>query len=256
MPGYSLLLLGSCLLCIVIILDYRTQWAGFGAYDPPSDKHQRMKTLWDWLQLLIIPVFLTGGGFWFTAQQNALSQQLSQQQYNQSKWITSDQQKDMTLVTTMNDLSDLLLNKGLYASQPGAEVRVIARAKILSAFSVLDTTRKSRLLRFLVEAQIVTSKPSQEPIISLSGADLSGANLLIINLSGADLRNVNLSQANLSKADLTGADLTCADLSNANLSKADLSGANLNGIELNGTNLSNTNLKEARRGDPQRSKCP
>ncbi len=27
------------------------------------------KTVWDWLQLLIVPVILTIGGFWFTAQQ-------------------------------------------------------------------------------------------------------------------------------------------------------------------------------------------
>ena len=36
-------------------------WTGFGDYTSPLTTDQRGKTLWDWLQLLIIPIVLTVG---------------------------------------------------------------------------------------------------------------------------------------------------------------------------------------------------
>ena len=36
------------------------QWTGFGPYDENASG-PRAKTLWDWMELLIIPVVLAGG---------------------------------------------------------------------------------------------------------------------------------------------------------------------------------------------------
>ena len=41
-------------------------WTGFGTYTPPQppiEGYQREKTLWDWLQLLIIPFVLAIAAF-------------------------------------------------------------------------------------------------------------------------------------------------------------------------------------------------
>jgi len=47
--------------------------------DPPSKRRIRWprwtgfgdKTIWDWLQLLVVPLMLVALGFWFTTQQDA-----------------------------------------------------------------------------------------------------------------------------------------------------------------------------------------
>ncbi len=77
------------------------------------------KTLWDWLQLLIIPLMLAGGGFWFSLQQSDISAQASNRQHDSDQkiavanrqndmQIALDQQRETTLKTYLDDMSDLL----------------------------------------------------------------------------------------------------------------------------------------------------
>ena len=98
-----------------------------------------------------------------------------------------------------------------------------------------DPERKTSVVRFLVEADVISRLR-----IRLSSADLSGA-----DLSGADLSNTNLVNADLSGASLVLANLSGASLVFANLSRANLSRANLSGANLSGANLSYTYLLEA-----------
>jgi uncharacterized protein YjbI with pentapeptide repeats len=204
------------------------------------------KTLWDWLPLLIqllgalaIPVAIALGTTWINYQQDQTSHQIAQ-----------DQQLENALKTCIDDIKDLLgygnnsslLNKGLMASQPGDEIRVVARAEVLSALRQLDGKRKGILIQFLYEAKLI-SVPSNHLVTSNGNdviIDLSGANLHDADLGGADLRSVNLFYA-----DLRGVHLRGADLSGADLHEADLSGANLNGANLKGANLSNVHLGRA-----------
>ena len=249
----------------------RWAWTGFWGYDPPNDKHQRGKTLWDWLQLLIIPVILAGGGIWFSTQQNDAGLRLNKQQYEQSMHLTENQQKETTLKTAMDDLSGLILDKGLRASPQNAEVRVVARAKILAAFRLIDPPRKRTLLQFLIEAQLVTRVFNRSPLLSLrgaaldhaslGGAHLEGANLNGANLSGADLRDAYLEGANLTNTQmdaahlesahleghtfLSSANLENAHLENAHLSDADLHDAHLEGAYLRGAHLEGAHLEGA-----------
>src|SRR5260370_26894334 len=44
-------------------------WTGFGPYTPPTSNFQREKTLYDWLQLAIIPVALAVGVWWLNRVQ-------------------------------------------------------------------------------------------------------------------------------------------------------------------------------------------
>ena len=121
-------------------------------------------------------------------------------------------------------MSDLLLNKGLRESQPGNDVREVARAWTLTALMMVGKNRKGVVLQFLHEACLIYKG---EVIIDLSGADLRWADLRHVKLNGADLSGVDLSGA-----DLRNSDLSEANLSGANLSKANLSGANLLGTDL------------------------
>lgn len=79
----------------------------------------------------------------------------------------------------------------------------VIRARTLTTLRKLDSTRKTSLIRFLLEAEVISKLH-----LSLAKADLSHA-----DLEAADLRD-----ADLTKADLTGADLKGAFLMNTILS--------------------------------------
>src|SRR5690348_14119531 len=60
-------------------------WTGFAA-DPippnttvtPIVVYQPAKTLWDWLQLLLVPLVLAVGGYWLTRSENRYALQLQE----------------------------------------------------------------------------------------------------------------------------------------------------------------------------------
>lgn len=211
------------------------QWTGLGD-----------KKLWDYLQLLIVPIFLAAGAFYLEEQANQRQQR-----------IADDRARQETLNKYFDAMTDLLFEQKLRAAKPESEARTVARARTLTTLRELDSGRKGQLLRFLQEAKLIGG---DEPVIDLSdadlsdadlsdadlsGADLSGAILLNADLSNADLSNAILVNAELRFADLSGANLNDADLLNANLSDADLSGANLNDADLSYIDLRGADLKDA-----------
>lgn len=76
----AILLAVVIVMIILIILGYifNWDWTGLNATDFTSTPqnitrtiaYQPGKTLWDWLQLIFVPVILTLGAVWFTARQN------------------------------------------------------------------------------------------------------------------------------------------------------------------------------------------
>lgn len=195
------------------------------------------KTLWDWLQLLIIPAVLAAGVAWFNLAQTQIGIQASQKQHDTDVQIAADQQREDVLVAFENDISALLLNDNLLSSKSGDEVRVVARARTLAALRRLDPNRKGYLLQFLYEAQLVMDSPVGNPIIDLFGANLNQANLPLASLQNADLLGTDLGNADLAGADLSGANLNLAKLSSANLRGANLTFAHMHGTALRGANL-------------------
>jgi len=175
------------------------------------------KTLWDWLQLLLIPLVLTVGGFMFSTYQHNTDQQQ-----------VLDQQRQATFVQYQNDMKDLLFNRGLLTSKPSDEIRVIVRTETLSAIRQLDGIRISSLVQFLKDARLTGNG---RYIVSFIGVDLSDAVLSGANLSNIDFSDANLNDANLSNTELNGANLFNANLSNANLTIANLSNADLSGAQ-------------------------
>jgi uncharacterized protein YjbI with pentapeptide repeats len=215
------------------------------------------RTLWDWLQLiatLAIPLALVFSAIYFTYQQSQLVNvqheyevEAANAQYQHDVQTADDLQQEATLKTYLDDVSSLLLDKNLRMSKPNDEVRLIARAKTLTALRRLNPTRKTILVQFLSDATLIDGK---NIVIDLGGADLSGIILYGINLSGANLSGANLSGAilygaNLSWSNLSGTDLRFADLRYANLVKTNLNDTNLRGANLIGASLSGANLSGA-----------
>ncbi len=265
------------LLVVLVILGYifNWGWTGLSPYIPPTkaSNFQRGKTLWDWMQLLFIPVVLAVAGFWF----NHREREIEQQRVEADREISFDNQREATLKEYIDKISDLLLQENLGKSEPESEVRKVARVRTLTVLPRLDNRRKRSVLQFLYEAGLINRN---NPIVDLQGADLTdafmydidlhGAMLYKVNLSGAHLREANLSEADLSdaslgvnykilsvdkdgepddmKADQTylgRANLSGAILRNTDLYGACLNRANLSEAVLDGANLSQANLSEA-----------
>jgi len=156
--------------------------------------------------------------------------------------IASDNQREAALQGYIDSMSELLLHEKLRESEPGAEVRNIARVRTLTILPRLDANRKRSVLQFLHESGLIEKGKN---IIDLSGADLNKADLSRANLSGADLNKADLRDATLSYANLLWANLYYATLSGADLSGALLSYANLFAAKLIEADLSTANLSTA-----------
>jgi hypothetical protein len=179
------------------------RWTGF-----------RGKTVWDWLQLLIVPLALAGIGLWFTAQQESRQQQIENQRAEAERELAEQRAQDEALQAYLGQMSTLMLEKDLRASEEDSEVRTLARARTLTVLERLDPNRKTAVIQFLLEADLVRSVDERAPVIALSGADLNDT----------DLRYADLSGANLAASDLNGADLSNAALGNADLMHLQTSG--------------------------------
>lgn len=230
------------------------------------------KTLWDWLQLLVVPIVLAGITFGLGLEQSRINDENNQKQHNTDIQIATDQQQQTLLQGYLDYITSLILgvNTGkdsptLINAQLGDEISQVARAHTLVTVARLDPKRKGFLLRFLYDAKLINKS---HVLIDLYGADLSGADLSNVNLAGVDLNGVNLIGANLegvnlSEASLNGTLLDEAKLHYANLFKASLSNltvritdetiishaylrnADLRAVDLSDANLTNADLNGA-----------
>ena len=234
---------------VLIRVGQHYQWTGFGERVQPKPDNQEIqprKTLWDWLQLFIVPLALAAIGLWFAAQQDFRQQQIEEQRAESERQIEEQRAQDVALQAYLDQMSQLMLEADLRGSEKGSEVRTLARARTRTVLGRLDSHRKGSVVQFLYEASLINN---ENTVVSLSGVRLRGADLNHLdlseaNLSGANLQEADLSWADLSEANLSGATLKRADLSHLDLTKADLSGAHLHKADLSGARL-----READMGD-------
>jgi hypothetical protein len=86
-------------------------------------------TLWDWVQLLIVPAVIAGAGLWFNAQQR-----------NREQRIAQARAQDEALQAYLDGMSQLLTDKEcpLHMTTPGDRVNTVARARTLTVLTRLD----------------------------------------------------------------------------------------------------------------------
>lgn len=229
------------------------------------------KTLWDWMDLLLVPGLLLV----ITLMFNELAQKRQDE-------FTLERKKQEVVQNYLSKMTDLISNGKLLYSKKSEfnQTSIAARALTQSALVDLkgDASRKGQVLSFLYEAQLISyqpsvtkTKPNTKPksIIDMKGINLSGAALnriylgpqsqlrdssqpdqWPINLGGAilsesDLRKSILNHAYLESAQLQKAQLQEAMLNNVNLKRANLAGAKLAGANLEGADLSYADLTGA-----------
>jgi uncharacterized protein YjbI with pentapeptide repeats len=229
-------------------------WLGVGERrwkKAPDEEVQPAKTLWDWLQLLIVPTILIGVTFVWSATQTRSDNRREDRRIAADRAAAEEARRDATFEAYLNQMSRLMLDKRLLTSKRGDAVRAVARTVTLTALRRLDGERRGAVVRFLAEARLLEG---QTPRVFLQGADLreavlTQAFLVRAYLGGADLRGAALSGAVLGEARLSNANLMDADLRGANLSGASLARARLGGTQLGGANLAGANLSGANLAD-------
>jgi hypothetical protein len=196
-------------------------WTGFGESTYPKSDTQEIrprKTLWDWLQLLIVPLGLALLGLWLTtAWQASTTQEVEDRRAQAQQELEAERAQDAALQSYLEAMRNLLLEEGLRTSGPDSSVRAVANVETLLILERVDEVRKRSVLRLLNDSRLIDANT---PLIDLDGANLEGA-----YVSGMDLSGTDLSDANLKGADLEGAKLKGANLEGANLKDAYLSGA-------------------------------
>ncbi|MEJ2732639.1 MAG: pentapeptide repeat-containing protein [Anaerolineae bacterium] len=227
-------------LLALILAGYWAPWTGFGAYTTPEGEWQREKTLWDWLDLLLVPMVLALGAWLLNRSARNRQQGIEKIRIKEQQKIEIGRSRETALQTFLDRMTELIDN-GLRESEVGDAKRAVARARTLTVLQQLDGERKGLLLLFLRESDLI----GKDAIVDLHGADLRGADLTEANLSGANLSGAYLTEAVLFRANLRGAYLSETGLRRADLSGADLHGAYLYGASLYGAKLGGADLTEA-----------
>jgi len=273
--------MGIILLIALIIAVVLSNGTGFNEYTVKSTvtettlspqtkvtitaQSQPGKTLWDLLQLLVVPLILAIGGFWFnqiqkdreqraineraerekreTEQRAKTEREATEQRAKTEREIAADNQREAALQNYIDKMSELLSHENLRKSRKGAEVRTIAHVRTLTVLQRLDAARKGNVLQFLYESGLLDI---DKHFCILIGADLTGADLKEVSLEGADLDRANLHGADLSHADLRGTHLNLAMMDGANLKYASMSGIILNGAYLNEASLGPSVMNKAK----------
>jgi uncharacterized protein YjbI with pentapeptide repeats len=247
-------------LIILSILGYifDWDWTGLGPYTSPphtsNSNFQRGKTLWDWMQLLIIPAVLAVAGYVInltisrseqeaTKQRAQSEREATEKRAETEREIALDNQREAALQEYIDKMSELLLHEKLCESQPESEVRTIARVRTLTVLPRLDGKRKGSVLQFLHKSNLTVKDKS---FIDLDNADLIEANLEFANYIYADLKGVNFREANVRYAQLVEADLSSASLGYVDLSFAFLLGIILNKAVMRGTKLRGAAMQGAK----------
>lgn len=208
--------------------------------------------MFDWLDIGIFPLALVVFGFELNWAQNRREKAMDERRLDRERKIEDQRAQDLVLQAYLDQMSNLLLEKGLRTSKEDDDVRMLARARTLTVLTRLDPDRKGIVVQFLYEANLLNK---ENPVVRLGGfsmlnfisgsADLNGIDLSFYSLANIDLSGTKLAGAHLALCDLSGADLSEADLTEADLELSNLTNANLRLTITGNTNLDKTTLDGA-----------
>ncbi len=239
------------------------------------------QTLWDWFDLMLIPVVLLIGGYFLqrsereTDRKSAAARyendrknaadryendrEIAADRYENDREIAREARLDKTLDEYLKAMTALLLQEGSLLTFKGNDlIRNVARTETLTVIKRLDAERNFSVFQFLHGTELVGDKDEMRRMFYRTGGSPSSRDIpgdAIVSLAFADLQKVELELVNLFgvnlaytilvEANLKGANLAKANLQRAYLNSADLTGANLVGVNLVGVNLAGANLQNA-----------
>ena len=195
------------------------------------------KTIWDLMELLIVPLTLAIIAGLFHLAEREKDRKMTEAERNRDRELAADHNRGLTLSMYLDRMVEMLCETDLSQSEAGSDVQTSAWTITHTVLPSLDQHQKGRVLQFLYNSHLINTDGT---VINLENANLIGAHLARANLANANLRG-----ADLRRADLTGANLEEADLTNAVLFEAIMVGAKLHRATLVGARMAEADLRRA-----------
>lgn len=244
-------------LAIFAWFGYRRRWSWTGLPADPGDPATGRpsvpaKTLWEWLQLLIVPLVLAVAAFGLNAAQANRDRQSEQSRAERELRVARDEARDRSLHSYIARMSELILDRRL---RVGAAVRpahrtnaqMLARTLTLVELHQMDGRRKAVILQFLWEMALIRQKSRWVRRAGSPQWEYTGQlTYPIVNLAGADLRSLRMEEMQLSPVNASQA-YVIGDRRGMHQTRigVDLRGTELEGASFRGTNLANAAFNEA-----------
>jgi hypothetical protein len=133
---------------VAVAYKRRWMWTGFlGHPNTPRDHAaDRPKMLWDWLDLLLVPVVLAGAGAFINFEQSQREAKHADERAEVDREIGRDAQRERTLQEYLGAMTTLMLDEDLFnrsGGAPSSPEQVVAATRTLSTLSSLDGARKA-----------------------------------------------------------------------------------------------------------------
>jgi uncharacterized protein YjbI with pentapeptide repeats len=209
-------------------------WTGFAS-----------KTLWDWLELLVVPFVLAAVALGFNYFAAERDRNREERQAARERALALDASRDEALRVYLEQMSRLILERNLLHSRRGSQVQGVAQASTLTVLRRLNASRKATVVQFLSQAGLIGRARTGVSTLSLYGADLRRVPLADADLSEADLSGTDLRGADFRRAVLAGARLVRADLRNANFAETNMRFADLRNACVSSASFANAVLAGA-----------
>ena len=136
------------------------------------------KTLWDWLQLLFVPVIIGGAAYWFRKTEQEISakraaERLEAEKLQNNLRLAEERiqaalkEEELVLQTYFDRMSELLLQRTNGEKSVDKGARAIARSRTITVLNRLVQSEKGQFLRFLYEADLLTQEGQDKPFVEL-----------------------------------------------------------------------------------------
>ena len=156
----ALVALGFSLTAIVVMLviagiaGARRSWTGFQG-----------KTVWDFLQLLIVPLMLVAIGLVFALQQDARQQRVEDQRADAERELVEQRAQDEALQAYLNQMSQLLLDRKLLEAEQGTPLYTVAQTRTSTLILRLDAEHNESVARFLINSGLAESSEASARLL-------------------------------------------------------------------------------------------
>src|SRR5262249_789439 len=112
----------SCIIFVICGYVFRITWTGFYAYKDPKIERDHTQTVWDWLQLLALPVFVSIVASLLNSSDNERERRMTAQRDKTERDIALENRQATLLQDYLDRMSTLLLEHDL--GNPGTSVEV------------------------------------------------------------------------------------------------------------------------------------
>jgi uncharacterized protein YjbI with pentapeptide repeats len=207
----------------------------------PTVYYRPAKTIWDFVELLFIPLALGLGAYFLNRSEKNREISVEEKRAALEREIMIGNQRHTALQAYFEKMTDLLIKENIRDLQKDVKVNnskktetgrrqlealSAARAWTKTTLSYLNYNQKSIVIEFLLANDLIYTEKT------------------LIDLSDEDLEGVTFHRRNLSKVRLCEAILTNAKFDGCWLNDADLTHTNLNGATFNKCKMYKTNLYE------------